>query len=103
MYHTIIHWFFFSNPYSIFNVFLDRASTSLPAFLSSLWLRQIYFLCLVTKGVLQRYSCFILDYMCDYLFKINVLDEIIKTYLLNIYLLNTYSLLSVSIKFTKVL
>lgn len=41
--------------------------------------------------------------MCDYLFKINVLDEIIKTYLLNIYLLNTYSLLSVSIKFTKVL
>lgn len=41
--------------------------------------------------------------MCDYLFKINVLDEIIKTYLLNIYLLNTYYLLSVSIKFTKVL
>lgn len=41
--------------------------------------------------------------MCDYLFKINVLDEIIKTYLLNIYLLNTYCLLSVSIKFTKVL
>lgn len=41
--------------------------------------------------------------MCEYFFKINVLDEIIKTYLFNMYLLNTYYLLSVSIKFTKVL